>query len=723
MSISHPASVLYSAGLRTYSIKYFDDGFQVLYDIRDVDIDYLYFPKFLPASVLEGLDNRTILEAIAYTGYDEELDVYEITQYEDMSRLVRSRLYDVFYGEDGLGYTRERAIEENASYGYTDTYEQVGFQIAIDVRLTETGVTTSIIQNSIVDSETARLANVSLYPHFATAVSEIAGEETDGYIVIPDGSGAVIEFNNGKYYQQPYSKRLYGPDLGIMSHKMPEQQQKISVPVYGMVKEDGAYTAIITSGDTMATINADVSGRTDSYNKVYPTFHFREYESITLGSGFNVYGIDLWTEDRVDFDFTVDYRFLEGPDNTYVDIAEVYEDYLFGDTSQTMDTTNETVLTTEIIGSYDQKSFIFGVPHYTSESLTTFDETKEILQALLDRDITNINVVYRGMINGGLSNSTSDAFKIERILGGKKGFNSLQSFANGHNIDIYPLVRFITTSEYNKMFDSYRYTSRRIDGSLSMLFTYHLPSKLPQSETPYDYFKDDYIISPLYYQTMMNQLTKDYSGENITFDMFGSVLSGDYNDTLLYKQATLQIEKNVLQNLELNTMLSSPLGFALPYADYVTDLPMSTTLYALLDYQIPFVQLVLSGHVDYSTVSLNMENERGVEYNFLKAIETGSNIKYTLSYDDSKELRETEFNYYISTQYTNWINRITEQVEELDEIGIHQGTLIGHERLANNVYKVTYSHGLVIMINYNLSNVVVDTKAIGAMSYRILEVN
>lgn len=724
-SISHPASVLYSAGLRTYSISYTDTGFQVLYVIEDVDIDYLYFPKFISPEVLESLDNHNILEAIAYTGYDEDLNLYEITQYEDMSRLVRSRLYDVFYGDDSLNYTREQAIAENASYGYTETFEKVRFEIAVDVSLTASGVKTSIIQNSIVESGNVKLATVSLFPYFGAAISEIDKIETEGYIVLPDGSGAVIEFNNGKNYQQPYSKRLYGDDLAVLDHKMAETQEKISIPLYGMIKDNAGFAAIITEGDAMATLNADVSGRIDSYNKVFTSFNFRENESVTLGSGGNQYGLDLWTEDRVQSDFVVEYTFLNGSDANYVGIAKVYQEYLeteFGFTS--VDNTTDTILTTELLGSYDKKDFFMGVPYYTNESLTTFEQAEELLRDFFDRDITNINVIYKGMLNGGLGSSVSDQFKIEKVLGGKRDYKDLLQFSEANNIVVTPEIRVLATSEYDKMFDKFRYTSSRIDGSQSMIFNYHLPSKLPYIETPFAFFDDDYVISPYFYEEITKRFIDDYDGNCISFALMGSTLGGDYSTDMLYKQDSLRLQSEVLSNIDEELTLSSPLGFAFSSSSFITNLPFETTLYAILDYQIPLLQLVLSGKIDYSTVSLNMANERTTQYNFLKTIESGSNLKYTLSFDDSQELRDTEFSFYISTQYTNWIDRIELQVKELDSLGIHEGYLVGHEKIQKNVFLVTYSTGLEIIINYNLSDITTTTGIdVESLNYVVLEVD
>jgi hypothetical protein len=719
-SIYHPESILNDEGERTFGIKYIDNGVQIKYVIEDLEVDYLYFPKYLPKDVMENMEQFDILNRIAYTGYDEERELYEIVQYQDMSRLVKRRLYDIFY--NNMDYTRERSIEENESYGYFEQFEKVRFEIAVEIALTDEGVRTTILRDSIVENEATKIARISLFPLFGTAVSvDEDGEPTEGYIVLPDGSGAVIDFNNGKYFQNAYNKRLYGQDLTQLPYKMAEQQQKISMPVYGMVKEKGGFAAIITEGDAMAWLNADVSERIDSYNKVFTSFSLREVESVVIGSGFNQYGVDLWTEDIVETDFSVEYTFLRSSEASYVGIAHAYRRHLserYGLSDK--DETNQTVLTTELVGAYDRKEFFLGVPYYTNESMTTFNQAQEIVGLLYDRGINHMNVLYQGAINGGLTQDLNDRVDFEKTLGGQKDYEDLKAYLETMNIDLYQSVNMVTAKDYHKAFDQFRYTASRIRGSHALMFNYHYPSRLPYSETNFEHSGDNYVINPLYYETIFNRMNNDYQFDNLELSLMGSMIAGHYSDDLIiYQQYALWLQERFLENVDQNMMLNNPLYYAFEQANYITELPVEATLYSIIDDQIPLLQLVLSGVVDYSSSSINLANDRSVQYQFLKHIETGSNLKYTLTYDDSRELLNTEYNYYMATDYRNWLDTIEDQVKELDALGIHEGTLINHERVRQNVYRVTYSHGLTILINYNLRSVNVMGNIIPSLSYYV----
>ncbi|VEU82808.1 DUF5696 domain-containing protein [Acholeplasma hippikon] len=737
LSIYHPASVTTPEGQRTFAIKYIEseNAVQVLYTMKNLEISFLYFPKYLSEAQLAEFESRDAnrLKSLAYTKYEEkdmngdgqftdDEKFYFIEKYDSsMTLLLKRNLYEILYTK--YGYTLDRVAEENALHEIFDEEERVEFQMAVQIKLLDSGIEAKILRESIVEVG-AHLAEVSLYPLFGTAIAiDEENKPTEGYLVVPDGAGAVIEFNNTKTSQNAYRKRLYGTDLSLMPFSMPEEQQKINIPVYGMVKKNvGGFAAIITEGDAMAYINADISGRIDAYNKIYTSFQLRETESVVLGTGYNRYGVTLWTKDIVKSDFAVNYTFLKGNENSYVGIANVYRNYLINNLGmEQKDNTTKTVLTAEFIGAFDKQSFFLGVPYSTLDSLTTFEQAKEIIEKLQDRNVTHLNVSYLGVSNGGLSNLMFDRNEVADVLGGKSGLDSLNTYLNDLDIDLYQHANFVTTTKYRGFVDSFRYNSMRVRGSSAMYFVYHVPSKLPSSEFDKENILDQYVLNPLLYEAMYKNFTKQSNVSGLALDFVGSSLAShyDYNKTL-YKQDALNLQKNLLEIMNEEILLSNPLGFALPYASFVNDLPTETTLYALIDYQIPLLQLVLSGLVDYTSESINLTSNRSTQYQFLKVLETGSNLKYTLSYESSQKLLNTKHNQYMSTHYVNWLDQIENQIEIVDSLKLHEGVLVNHERLQNNVYKVTYSNGLEIMINYNQYAVTVGTHHVTGMNYVVI---
>ena len=159
--------------------------------------------------------------------------------------------------------------------------------------------------------------------------------------------------------------------------------------------------------------------------------------------------------------------------------------------------------------------------------------------------------------------------------------------------------------------------------------------------------------------------------------------------------------------------------------DHAKDIPYQSTQKEILDYSIPFYQLVVNGLFDYSAESINTNIEDGIDQHVMKMIETGSNPQFTFTHDSSSELVRTEYNYYYNTEYSNWLGEITQIFYELDSLEIYKGRLVSHERLIPNVYLVTYlvdGREIQIILNYSFAsyyhsngNVIV-----GAKSYKAL---
>lgn len=732
-SIYHPESPGYEEGYRTFKLKEIKDGFQVFYRITDLEIDHLYFPKYLEPEVFEPIledrshpARRDLVNAY-WDVIDKATGKYAARNYEGMSGTVRNRLYQIFYVDEVFGeYSREQSIEENALNGYFEVTVKFGFDIAIQVLLTKDGLEIKVINESITEYSKSKLADISVYPYFGASINidpETKLENT-GYLVIPDGSGAILEFNNGKTAARSYSKRLYGRDLAVLPYEMPEEQERILIPLYGVVKENIGFAAIITEGDPLATINANVSGISDdSYNKIYTNFKLREYENSIIGSGWNTYRLNIWTKDIVKTDFNIKYKILTGEDNNYVGVANAYKEYLIKEKGLVVNNEIDNKVIIELLGAFDKQKFFLGVPYTSMSSLTTYKEASLIVDELNDLGVDNLDIIFRGITNGGLDNGLENKVKFERKVGTKRQFERFEKAMLNQNINVYPIANFISTDDYNKLFEKDRYTSNRIKGGNSILFDYNIPTRLPNSELHLGGSNNHYVINPQYYNSLYQKYSKSYLFNNLLLEGIGSNLAGNYKrGNVIYLNESLLYQEETLENIydKQNIAISEPLGFSYPYLDLAVDLPMESTLYTVLDYRIPLVQLVLSGVLNYSHNSINLTNKRDVDYQFLKALENGASLKYTLSYKNSLILLEKEGNEYVSTEYVNWLNTIKEQYQIIVENDLINANIVNHQKVANNVFKTTYSNGVVIFTNYNLSSVNVEGQVIEKINFLVV---
>ena len=86
-----------------------------------------------------------------------------------------------------------------------------------------------------------------------------------------------------------------------------------------------AFLGRITGGDALAIVNADVSGKLNSYNYVYPEFCVREIELLNMfGVSGNQADVPVLENDIYDENLTVCYSFLSGDEADYSGMAKCY---------------------------------------------------------------------------------------------------------------------------------------------------------------------------------------------------------------------------------------------------------------------------------------------------------------------------------------------------------------------------------------------------------------
>ncbi|MFU8785644.1 MAG: DUF5696 domain-containing protein [Candidatus Izemoplasmataceae bacterium] len=717
----------FSISRNQYYVRYGDNSVEVHYQIGNMDIDYTDLPQRLSKErfetlILSHLDPEAdrvdyrFLEN-AYTFVTEQ-QVNALRNASNFSQNAIERIHRIVF--EMTPYTKEDMVIDHQEQGVDLVDNKPLIGVSVLYTLTEDGFDVKIINESIQEKSLYPLVNIDLLPNFAEASTL-----NEGYLFVPDGSGALIELNNGKSNRE-YSQRLYGMDYGKVQLSKPTSQELTALPVFGMKKDQQAYIAIITEGASMASVNARVSGASDSYNRVFATFHYMERDRIripgvTSNDPSSLYRT-VWTRFYSQSDYEVSYRFTDTENSTYVGMADLYRDYLI-DLGLTRKTQSEGLsMNVTLLAGYTKTNHFLGVPYETVESLTSTEEVMKIIEALQAENVDHINIIYQGWLNGGIDHHLPSRIKYHRVIGNRSAMNALLLFGDNHNVAIYPEVTFLTPTTDERL-NMRNDVARSISGNLLENYGFNHATLLPDRNS-----RAHYILNPSSLEGVVESFLNDYNRLNtstLALNDLGSMMYGSYNNQDFYfrYQTEAIINEALLQITESHSdiMIRNPLALALPHASKIIDLPVKGTEFNIIDMSIPFYQLVLSDLVDYAGQSFNIYDQQSMMWHKLKAIETGSHLNFTWTYSDTYDLMHTEFNRYYSTHYINWFDEAVSMYKEVDGLNIHEARLIQHEILERDIIKVTYSNGVEIVINYKTTSTMYQSTLIPAMDYRVIK--
>jgi len=692
-------------------------------------------------------------EKFVYGGYQarEELeDGTKVWLYdEETGKPVQTKL------------TQDQVDAQNAQFGYTDISGTSIFQVCLRFELGTDGFKCTLLNdalkegdadkygkytkddlNKLPDDEKASLQKeIRYYNHeykiysiellpYMTENTPVDATTEKGMIVLPDGSGSVISFNSEKAVQQigAYNeKRIYGSDSTIPQTERGNFSQDLMLPLYGFVEQTAGkgLVAIVEKGAAQTSIKANFyrdgsrEGESKTPNYAQFTTYLREKENVKVSSGkqYTKFSASLFDQDII-----YNYIILLDDNNAdtnyldYVDVAQAYRKYLLENVeglNEKEDTTKVNNVSVNFLGAFTKKQIALGVVYDAEKSLTTFSQAAEIVKDLKENGIESMNVVYTNWTDDEGEPEITNDISVSSALGGKKELKKLTDYLNDEGIQFFADYNLTNGYGYDFSFGKLKYSARTISTSYSSSAQYVLSTGLADKTR-----KEGSIISPRFYNALISSYVTKLNKYNISglslYDL-GNKRVADYkkNDEI-YSEAAVQYQINALQvaseNVNGNVLLKSPYDYAVPYASYANNIPTSATIYPIVDYSVPLYQLVFSGILDYSSEYINYNNDNNITYNILKAIETGSNLAVLLSYENTNQLLDTHYTEYYNAYYLNWRTNIIQMNETLNDLGIYEGYLVDHERITDNLIKVTYSNGLEVLINYD-NNIYQDSKS------------
>ena len=530
---------------------------------------------------------------------------------------------------------------------------------------------------SLDKNKSCIIAEIFLFPNLGATRSDTG---LTGALLVPDGTGALIDFQSRKFVNSQYIAPVYGADLALhngydSSVRAEMNKPKVAFPVYGVIREGNTMLAIIDEGETQADVVASRAGVQTGFNTVSVRYTYRmKYKVITnssTGDGYLNYTTHAVTEPR-----KVIYCFGTGG---YVDMAAQYRAYLMEKNGLNRLDADGTALQLNLVGG-DIESGMLGD---TFIAMTTFDQAEDILRWFSEQGVSAMDVTYSGWSKLGESIEYPRRFPAAGDLGGNGGLSDLTRAAAELNVDVYLLDNHINL--YNTL-----------GISLGRNTIYNI-----QSNPLYNgaFATSDYMASR--YADDLDQYRK-YGVAGLQEEGVGRVLITDYAKSRPMSRSDVRdAQRALLQQMAADfgsVRLTSGNAYALLDGAVVTRLPESSWL-TMLDESVPFYTIALHGLVDYLGGDYMDYYEQRSQ--LLDAIAQGAAVSFTLTWEDTAKLALADTAAYYSTTFELWKDDVLAVWQELEPyLSATRGQfIIGHEKLAPGVTLVTYENGVQVLVN------------------------
>ena len=728
----------YSIENGLYEIEQGDDYVKVCYTVGVMEKEYIF-----PMAVTEARMKELIAEMDPdvqkrvqgyYKKYDinklgkkdnkeELLELYPLLETEvlyilrDNSTENIMKLLERTFAEIGYSYEDYLMDKEMVEGTESESSERPVFNVNVVYRLNDDKFTVEVPMGEIEYLDNYPIYYLSILPYFGAGSTE-----DEGYLLVPEGGGALINFNNGKTLQSSYYANMYGWDFAQYREDLVHETNTY-FNAFAIARNGSSMMCILEDGAPYSGVFADISGRLHSYNYVYAqyTLLHREVYEIAARSSSLVY----MYEDQIPQESIVQsYRFLDT--DSYTDMALAYHDYM-QETYGGLLTENEEAQTPaviEIVGAVDKVKQVAGIPVSRPLPLTTYKEAQSMLEQLQADGLGNMSVKLSGWMNGGVQQKLLDDVHLVSGLGSKKDLQELSDYASANGIDLY--LNGIT---------NYAYDSDIFDGFLSFRDAARYASRKRAEIHPYSTvtFADregqepHYLLHATLIPEMVDNLVgaADQYGANVSFEDIGMELSSDfYKKGVVTRQTVMDDHVQMLSGIKESgkkVMLNMGNNYAIPFSDIVTNMDLSGSDYTILDETVPVYQMAVHGYISYTGEPLNLtQNE---EEELLRSAEYGAGLAFTLMDETAFTLQNTLYTEYFGAEYDSWHDELVAIYTRYDkELGhIFSQRMMGHERLTVDLTCTEYEDGTKVYVNYGFGPAVTpDGAEVPARDYLVV---
>lgn len=584
-------------------------------------------------------------------------------------------------------------------------YQEIGIGFDINVTLNDKGLNVELPYTSIREQhpDEILLSSVIVFPGLgATKMDQIPG-----YMVIPDGSGAMIRYeDNQNKFITPFEERYYGRNYGLDEMRSSVTNYPLSMPIFGAVHGvyQNAFVGIIEKGAENARLFAYPNGAHNiNYNLIFTKFDYRQTYRQSFssdGSGGAMKYISTYADD-----IQLQYDFLKNQDASYVGIGRDYRDYLLNDGDiKNLNLSGDISLYTDYLMADSETSF-FG-PKLVK--MSTVSNIKTMYQYFIDNGITNQQVGLIGWNKGGYSGYLPAKVDFENSLGSNKEYQELIDLINQNNK--VTLVNDLVFATSDTKGISYRTDVAKGSNRFKMEFSY------TDGVHP-----DHYVLYPSATAQFAQDTYNDYVKRDvdIQFQSIGNTLFSYYQSDFYNRTDALAAYQSIMEEYQGKATYIYPFAYAYKYTDTFNNVPLYNSQLKYYDDLIPLIEIVLKGSMNLYAPYLNF-NGIGREQ-ILNLIDFGLNPSFILSEQPASKLKETDLGRYYTTEYSKWKDTVVEQYNYINDAlkYVNGAQIVARDVLDLGIVKIQYSNNVTIYVNYTSSDYVTGTITIPSMDYYV----
>ncbi len=662
--------------------------------------------------------------------------------------IANSILTAEFYEAETIKYissaSREGAVstlkklDELGNFALEVDFEEIGLQVRVDIRFEEKGITYRIPFDGMSGAGLARLAALWITPFLGASGGEaqyfdpaamdygdtVKKPAVPGYVLVPDGPGALIRFRDNPVSYKEYIGDVYGPDLAAGTYYYSQLSDALSlkepaVPAFGIAHGHGqaAFLAYAGSGaEHLQLLVRPEENLRVKYTWAYPRF---EYNS-TFYRVYNRYGAGFFSlmQKPYAYDAQMSYTFLSGGEATWAGMARAYRAQLRAqNVLKPLETTGTDIpIRLDFILS-DIKKGLIGPEQVV---VSTASDVGQMLDALRGSGVRGATSGLIGWQDGAQTLAQPGSPRIHRALGGEAAFRLLAEGQAAAGTGVELSRDFVLVNE--RML---RYGGRAAQHLNTWYVSIDYQPRYPKAPvTAFSLARAD--ASAGWVREAARRAGELGFGLAVTGLPSQLVSSHNYQgpDITLQQAILLQQEALEAAGQSAGLSLERPNLYLWPYTQRFLQAPVTGSQYVFETDNVPFLQLVLQGSMEvfgpYSNFSFYTRRDilRMMDYHTYPSFILSRQSSHLLSSTLSSDLYTTEF-----AQYELLVKDIYRQVNEA--LGPLRGwQWMDRRMLAEGVAENTYElAGRVrrLLINYTDSDAALDGVTVPALGWALAE--